>query len=358
MAIGGEVRVVLVGAGVRGRVWAAVCAEAPGVALVGVVDRDPSTADSVPGELAVYSDVAAALRDCRPDAVIIATPPETHHAIAKAALTAGKHVLCEKPLSESMDEVIDLVTTADTNGLQLLVGMNFRYLPTSQRIRQYVDNGQLGDLSHAQFSYVRHRDGGRADLNDYPLVMPYPMLFEQSIHHFDLLRYCYGREVESLVADSFRPPWSSYENDCCVSVLFRFEGGARVNYQGTWTAAWNKMSFEWRSEFSSGALLQRSQFDDLVRVDFDPGLARSGPRFKSAEESELPQAEDLPPCIPFVDDTRLLLQELVGAIHGELEPSTTGRDHLKSLGLVQAAIQSFESGSWIALPELYESFQR
>ncbi len=347
MAIEGEVRVVLVGAGVRGRVWAAVCAEAPGVALVGVVDRDPSTAESVSEELASYKDVASALEECRPDAVIIATPPETHYAIGKAALTAGKHVLCEKPLSEDMDEVVDLVTTAEAHGVQLLVGMNFRYLSTSQRIRHYVQSGELGVLSYAQFSYVRHRNGRRVDLNDYPLSMRYPMLFEQSIHHFDLLRYCYGLEVESLVADSFRPAWSSYENDCCVSVLFRFESGVRVNYQGTWTAAWNKMSFDWRSEFASGVLVQRSQFDDLVRVDFDPGLGLSGRRFKSAEESEKQQAVDLPPCVPFVDDTRLLLQELVGAIRGELEPTTTGRDHLKSLSLVQAAIESNESGRWV-----------
>jgi predicted DNA-binding protein (UPF0251 family) len=135
------------------------------------------------------------------------------------------------------------------------------------------------------------------------------MLLEQSIHHFDLLRYCYDSEVESLVADSWRPSWSTYEHDCCVSALFRFENGARVNYLGTWTASWNKMSFSWRTEFASGVLIQRSQFGDLVRVDFDPTLGLSGHRFKSEEEAEPSRAEDLPPCIPFIDDSRLLLEE-------------------------------------------------
>ena len=325
MAVGDEVRVVLVGLGVRGRVWAAICAEAPGVALVGFVDQDRSAAESVSEESAYYEDVASALEECRADAVVIATPPETHYAIGKAALAAGKHVLCKKPLSENMDEVVDLVITAEARGVQLLVGMNFRYLSTSQRIRQYVKSGELGALSYAQFSYLRHRDGRRSDLNDYPLTMSHPMLFEQSIHHFDLLRYCYGLEVESLVADSFRPAWSSYENDCCVSVLFRFESGLRVNYQGTWTAAWNKMSFDWRSEFASGALVQRSQFDDLLRVDFDPELGLLGRRFKSAEESEKPRAEDLPPCIPFVDDTRLLLQEFEHRNAGARSPYSCNR---------------------------------
>ena len=87
---------------------------------------------------------------------------------------------------------IDLVGRARDKGVILMVGMNFRYLSTSQRIRRTVQNRRLGDLSYAQFTYVRHRDGNRDDLNDYPMTMPYPMLLEQSIHHFDLLRYCYG----------------------------------------------------------------------------------------------------------------------------------------------------------------------
>jgi predicted dehydrogenase len=208
-------------------------------------------------------------------------------------------------------------------------------------------------LSYAQFSYLRHRDGNRADLNDYPLKMPFPMLFEQSIHHFDLMRYCYGSEVESLVADSWKPPWSTYAEDCCVSVLFRFVNSVRVNYLGTWTAAWNKMIFNWRSEFSGGVLIQQSQFDDLVRVEFEPGLGLSGTRFKGAEESEPPRREELEPCIPFIDDSRLLLEELIGAIQGEAKAAPTAEDHLRSLCLVLACIESIQTGRWVKLRDFY-----
>lgn len=354
-----EVRILLVGAGVRGRVWARVCSEAPHVNLIGILDRDAARAESVRGELrearaAIYQDMSAALRDGSPDAVIISTPPDSHHSLAGAALSAGKHVLCEKPLSDEIDEVIDLVNQARDNGVILMVGMNFRYLSTSQRIRQTVRDRRLGGLSYAQFTYIRHRDGNREDLNDYPMAMPYPMLLEQSIHHFDLLRYCYGSEVESLIADSWRPPWSAYDNDCCVSVLFRFANGVRANYFGTWTAAWNKMTFNWRSEFSSGALIQQSQFDDLVRVDFQPELGLTGTRFKTEEESEPMVVEELKSCVPFVDDSRMLLEELVGSIHGEIEPTTTGADHLRSLCLIWACIESLDSRRWVDLQDFSE----
>jgi len=353
------VKLLLVGAGIRGEVWAQVCSDAPGVDLVGIVDRDLSKAEAVRSihhikNALIGEDLEHALRVTQSDAVIVATPPNTHYNLVSIALSAGNHVLCEKPLSDQMSEVIDLVLQARNDGLELLVGMNFRYLSTSQRIKQYVEKQELGSLSHAHFSYVRHRDGRRDDLNDYPLEMLYPMLFEQSIHHFDLLRYCYGAEVHSLVADSWKPTWSTYNNDCCVSVLFRFEDNVHVNYFGTWTGSWNKMEFRWRSEFSRGVLIQQSQFDDLIRIDFQPEMGLSGSRFKEEGESEPSHAERMPGCVPFVDDSRMLLDELVRAIQKEQIPTTTAADHLRSLCLVPACIESLEKKSWVNLQEYYE----
>ena len=356
------IRILLVGAGVRGAMWARVIAEAPGATLAGIVDRDEARArrtrdDHAPAAL-VDRDFDAAL--ARPgadaDAVVIATPPATHHSLVSRALAHGMHVLCEKPLSEDLDEVVDLIARAKAARRHLLVGMNFRYLPSSQRIRRYVRNGHLGALSHAHFTYHRQRDGNRHDLNDYVMSMAHPMLLEQSIHHFDLLRYCYDAEVEALVCDTWRPSWSTYTGDCCVSVLFRFENGVRANYLGTWTASWNRMDFRWRSDFELGSLIQREQFDDLVRVDFDRGLGLRGPNFKVDADAETPVVEPLRPCTPFVDDTRELLNEFLRAIRGEEEPVTTGGDHLESLLLVHGCIESLERGRWVEMRELRDRF--
>ncbi|MCY4400695.1 MAG: Gfo/Idh/MocA family oxidoreductase [Gemmatimonadetes bacterium] len=355
-----DTRIILVGAGVRGEIWARVIAGAPGATLACIVDRDETRArrardDHAPGAL-VARDFAAALARAGADAAVVATPPASHHSLASRALGRGLDVLCEKPLSEELEEVIDLIARARAAGRHLLVGMNFRYLPSSQRIRHYVRSGELGALSYAHFTYHRQRDGNRDDLNDYVMTMAHPMLLEQSIHHFDLLRYCYDTEVESLVCDSWRPSWSTYEGDCCVSVLFRFENGVRVNYLGTWTAAWNRMDFRWRSDFERGALIQREQFGDLARVDFDRGLGLSGPRFKVDADAETPVEERLEPCIPFVDDTRELLSEFLRAGRGEAQPVTTAADHLESLLVVRACIESLEGGDRVALRDLRERF--
>jgi predicted dehydrogenase len=353
------VRLLLIGTGVRGRVWARVAAESPDVALLVLVDTDTDRAAQIRDELgldaSVSADAHSAISEVRPDVVLVATPPSSHYGLVSEALDAGAHVLCEKPLSEDMAEVRAMVEQAEERAAQLWVGMNFRYLPSSQRIRRYATTGEMGALGHARFTYQRHRDGRRADLNDYPLTMAYPMLLEQSVHHFDLVRHCYRTEVEALVADSWRPRWSTYEGDCCVSVLMQLENGARVNYLGTWTAASNEMAFSWRSDFERGTLTQRAQFDDLVRVDFRPELGLEGPRFKGAGEAEKPVAEALDACVPFVDDTRLLLADFVSSCRGKAEPTTTARDHMRTLALVQACIDSVEGRGWVRLEDVYDT---
>ena len=353
-------RILLAGAGVRGAKWARVIAEAPDATLAGIVDLDDARAQRARDEHApdapVEREFAAALSHIPADAVVIATPPDSHHSLVSRAFDQGLDVLCEKPLSDEMDEVLDLIATADDAERYLLVGMNFRYLPSSQRIRHYARSGELGALSYGHFTYHRQRDGNRHDLNDYVMTMPHPMLLEQSIHHFDLLRYCYDAEIESLVCDTWRPSWSTYEDDCCVSVLFRFENGVRANYLGTWTAAWNRMDFRWRTEFEEGALIQREQFEDLVRIDFDRGLGLRGSNFKGDAEAETPVPEPLAPCTAFIDDTRELLAEFLRAVRGEAEPVTTARDHLKTLLVVQACIESMEKGGWMKLRDIHERF--
>ena len=353
---GDSARILLAGAGVRGAKWARVIAEVPDATLAGIVDLDEARArrarDAHAPDAPVEHDFAHALTRIAADAVVIATPPDSHHSLVRQAFDRGLDVLCEKPLSDEMDEVLDLIARADDAGRHLLVGMNFRYLPTSQRIRHYARSGELGALSYGHFTYHRQRDGNRHDLNDYVMTMPHPMLLEQSIHHFDLLRYCYDAEVESLVCDTWRPSWSTYDDDCCVSVLFRFENGVRANYLGTWTAAWNRMDFRWRTEFEEGALIQREQFEDLVRVDFDRGLGLRGSNFKGDAEAETPVPETLTPCEAFIDDTRGLLAEFLCAVRGEAEPVTTARDHLKTLLVVQACIESMEKGGWMKLRDV------
>jgi predicted dehydrogenase len=349
------IRIIQAGAGVRGSTWARIIHEEPRAELAALVDPCFPELESELGWLAdgvpCFRDLAAALDAPQADAVLLATPPEGHHQQATMAYERGLHVLAEKPLAEDLEEARHLVRGAERRNLQLMVGMNFRYLPAHQATRRLLAEGGIGAASFAQFTYVRYRDGRRADLNKYCLTQEQPMLVEQSIHHLDLMRYCYQQEVEWLQADTWNPSWSTYRDDSNVSVLLCFESGLRVNYLGTWTAAWNQFDFRWRTDCAGGVLVQKHQFDDLYLARFRPELGLEGTRFK--EDAEPLEPVELEPVEYFVDDTRGLLAEFVEALEGGRPVVTSGRDHLKTLGLTLACIESSRTGCRVYMNEFY-----
>ncbi len=98
-----------------------------------------------------YDEVLA---DASIDAVLIATPISTHHQLAAAALEAGKHVLVEKPLAASSEEVLSLMKLADEGGLVLMPGHTFLYSPPVTMIRSLIEAGEVGDVYFISTSRV------------------------------------------------------------------------------------------------------------------------------------------------------------------------------------------------------------
>jgi predicted dehydrogenase len=88
------------------------------------------------------------LRSPQLDAVVVATPVHTHHALAKAALLAGKHVLIEKPMASSAAECEDLIAIARSEGLILMVGHTYLYSEPVRRIADIIRGGGIGELKY------------------------------------------------------------------------------------------------------------------------------------------------------------------------------------------------------------------
>jgi predicted dehydrogenase len=80
------------------------------------------------------------------DAVVVATPPETHRQLAIAALESGKHVLVEKPLATSVVDARDMLATAKRCGRSLLVDHTFLFTGAVRRMKEYIDAGEMGDI--------------------------------------------------------------------------------------------------------------------------------------------------------------------------------------------------------------------
>ena len=93
--------------------------------------------------------------------------------------------------------------------------------------------------------------------------MKHPMLWEQSIHHFDLIRFIYKSNVKTVFATTSNPPWSMYKYDTNVNAILELQNGIIVNYIGNWQSNCKSLNFEWRTDCSKGIVVQKKQFDDL-----------------------------------------------------------------------------------------------
>ncbi len=104
--------------------------------------------------LKVTGDYRDIINDPEIDAVIIATPVSTHYHLAAEAIKAGKHVFCEKPLTRTVEEGVNLVEMADGAERTLMVGHTFVYTAAVNKVRDLIRTGELGDIYYMSTSRV------------------------------------------------------------------------------------------------------------------------------------------------------------------------------------------------------------
>ncbi len=334
-------KVLLAGLGVRGRHWAQVIQRSRRAELQAYADPSAAALDRAIaefGERPAFASAEAALEALDDlDALVLANPPMEREGILRMACARKLPMLIEKPLALDLQEASELVHIAEAAGVSLMVGLNFRFLATTQAMRRLLREKTVGAAEFARFTYERWRDGRRPDLNDYPLTMAHPMLWEQSIHHFDLMRFVYGREPVRVQCQTWNPAWSMYAGDSNVSALIEFDGGLRVNYQGTWQGSWAAPGFEWRSDCADGIIIQREEFGGLYYARRDDAALTPVP---------------LPPHERWISETIALFAAFVDHVVDRARLQCSGRDHLMSLALLEACVRSSASGHSVAIRDV------
>lgn len=332
-------RVILAGLGVRGRHWAQVLTRSARTEIAAYVDPNRAAVERAAetyGVKPAFESLDAALNGVEADALVMANPPIGRKAQVESAAARRLPMLIEKPLALDMDEAAEMVAIAESAGVSMMIGLNFRYLSVTAAAMRLFADATVGLPSFARFTYERYRDGNRPDLNKYPLTMDQPMLWEQSIHHFDLLRFVYGAEPISVMAQTWNPPWSMYASDANVAALFTFSNGMIVNYQGTWQSGWSEPHFEWRTDCTSGVVSQRHQFGDLFYA-------------RHADSALTPVP--LPPHEIWITETAGLLAAFVDHVLDGAPLACSGRDHVKSLAMVRACALSSAENRSVSLAE-------
>jgi myo-inositol 2-dehydrogenase/D-chiro-inositol 1-dehydrogenase len=227
-----ELSVGLVGAGLIAGVHAHAFRESPGVRLVAVTDPVPGKADRLAEEhgARVVPDVHALLA-MGVDVVDVCTPPQQHAAPTIAALAAGRHVFCEKPLARTLDEARDVVAAAAAAPGLLMVGHVTRFEPDHRAAYDLVASGAVGEvrqLTHTVTSALPGWSEGGWLADQAASGGP---LLDQGVHGFDYARWVIGSRavrVHCMAADS------AAGRATYALATVRYENGAIAHVECSW----------------------------------------------------------------------------------------------------------------------------
>ena len=202
-----KIRTAIFGTGFMGRVHLEALRRVEGVEVVAIAGRELTSAQRLGAGFDIEraeSDYRNILQDSTIDAVHICTPNAMHSPMAKDALLAGKHVLCEKPLAISVEAAQELVELAREKKLRNCVCHNLRYYPMAQQMRRMVQDGELGRVLVVQGTYSQDWLLYETDWNwriDVEAGGPARTMADIGSHWFDIAEHVTGLRVQSLCAD-------------------------------------------------------------------------------------------------------------------------------------------------------------
>src|SRR3984893_12879420 len=333
---------------------------------------------SVPTFTADYREI---LRDPSIDAVHVCTPNALHFSMARDALLAGKHVMCEKPLAITVPEAQELTTLAVRQGVRHAVCHNIRFYPMVQQMRSMRESGELGEILVVQGTYFQDWLLYDTDWNwrvDAKAGGPSRCMADIGSHWFDMAEHVTGLRVTSLCADlqTFHPtrkqPKHSVETfanklpgpedyvETAVdtedfgAVLFRMGAHTRGSVSASQVSAGrkNRLSIEicgtkssvgWNQERPDELWVGHRDAGNEIFIK-DPSLLKPAAR----SYADLPGGHS-----EGYDDT--FKQVFRRFYHSIEDPSAEPEypqfvDGLRQLTILNAALQSHQIRGWVDLP--------
>ncbi len=304
------------------------------VEIAGLVDVNEEVLGDRGGKLGLnddqlFTDYEEACAKVKADFCGIATPPQFHSPAAIAAMDAGMAVICEKPIADTLEAAKAMAAKAVETGLPCAIIQNYRYAPNKQELVRIREEGRLGRLQHIVGRYAcdyrKYESWGKAWRHD----MDFGLLFEGSVHHFDMLRFLSGGDCEVFQGFGWNPQWSSFKHFSSGIYLMRMNNGVHTAYEGNSSAAgvtncWHREHY--RLEFEEGTV---EVGGDEVGVQ----ITRVG------QEPEVYDAADMEWA-----GHEYLLKEFVDWLDGGAPSATRIEDNLKSFALVIAAMETTVDG--------------
>jgi predicted dehydrogenase len=229
-------KIGVVGGGVVGCMRARSVIEDPETELVAVFDlAEAAGKAAAAGSTARVTTSLEAFLDCEMDAAIVSTPPKYHEEACVGAFQRGRHVICEKPLSNTVEGGRRIVEAALAHDRVLGVGFNLRYYPYVKFVKAALDSGQIGTMDHVRVF------GGHDGLHNFRADWQYKCpdsgggaMMDIGIHMTDLARYVLG-EITSIYGHMSESVFKVPGSEDNAMVVMKSPDGIAAIYQTTWT---------------------------------------------------------------------------------------------------------------------------
>ena len=312
----------------------------PSVEMCAVADSDPkrlANSNWAADSIRTTTKAEEILSDPNIDAVVIATPADTHFNLTRAALESGKHVLVEKPMAMTSNEAASLASLAREKSLVLQVGHTFVYNMAVRHLKRYIETGELGEIFYI---YAQRLNLGRVrrDVN---------ALWNFGPHDISIILYLLGEMPEQVSARGFAYLQENLED--VVFMTLEFPNGVGVNVHISWLDPQKvrRMTVVGSKKI---AVYDDVSTDSKIAV-YDRGVDRiptsESPRdFDSfAEFQLLPRRGDVViPSFDFPEPLRLECEHFVDCVREGREPLTNGSHGLDVVRVLEAAQRSLEAG--------------
>jgi len=223
------IRIGVIGCGGFGLFALQHFTQIPGVKLVGMAGTHREAAYAAARRFGVPDivEVEALVEQPDLDLVYISTPPFLHYPQAMAALRAGKHVICEKPLALNLEQADEMIATARERGLLLVADLMQRYNPLFDTVRRLIESKVLGELLHAYFENYATDEGLPPEHWFWDRSKSGGIFVEHGVHFFDLFEGWLGRgEVVAAQCSVRRGTTIEDQVQCTV----RYGEGVHVNF--------------------------------------------------------------------------------------------------------------------------------
>lgn len=327
--------------------WAKVIATAAGrsgkIEIVNCFTRSPETRASFAETYGCRqaSSYEELLADDEVEAVLVTTPNPAHADTIIKAAEAGKHVWVEKPIAHTVADALRIREAVEKSGVTFAVGHSARMLGASRKMKEMIDNGDLGEVTlvEANWSNERALELTPDNYRYYAKNTPGGPTIQLLVHHFDTLQFLIGPVSE--VRGFIRRLHTTAEVDDVAAIVTEFEGG-QLGYFGS---SWVSPGIYWINIYGSKANLYHELNFSYWK---DPEVDNYTTLYYHAHGTEERVAVD----VPTRDMFRYELEDFADAVRDGQAPEVGWEQAARALAVVEAAVKSSTEGRPVRIEEI------